>query len=138
MLYSSTKKSFLFANNPPIPVYYDILLSISLVWILSSEWINLMDLLRSDDSYRLGLSVLWGISALTLVIIGFWKSKRHLRVLAIILFAITLLKLFFYDIAHLNTIGKTIIFVSLGILLLIISFLYNRYRHQIFSGAEVK
>jgi hypothetical protein len=62
MLYSSTKKSFLFANNPPIPVYYDILLSISLVWILSSEWINVMDLLRSDDSYRLGLSFMGHIS----------------------------------------------------------------------------
>jgi uncharacterized membrane protein len=67
------------------------------------------------------------------VIIGIWKRKKHLRIAAIGLFAITLMKLFFYDLTHLDTIAKTIVFVSLGILLLIISFLYNKYRHLIYS-----
>jgi len=44
-----------------------------------------------------------------------------------------LLKLFFYDISHLNLISKAIVFISLGALLLIISFLYNRYKHAIFD-----
>jgi uncharacterized membrane protein len=52
------------------------------------------------------------------------------------LFGITLVKLFFYDIASLNTISKTIVFVSLGILLLIISFLYNKYKHIITEEYE--
>ena len=52
---------------------------------------------------------------------------------AIALFALTLVKLFFYDIAGLDTISKTVIFVSLGILLLIISFLYNKYKNLIFE-----
>lgn len=113
---------------------FEILLSASMVWIASSEWINIMDLLHFTQSYRLGLSILWGISALILVIMGIWKRKRHLRIGAIVLFGITLIKLFFYDISHLNTIGKTVVFVSLGILLLIISFLYNRYKHFIYPG----
>ena len=46
-----------------------------------------------------------------------------------VLFGITLVKLFLYDIATMTTIGKTIVFVLLGILLLIISFLYNKYKH---------
>ncbi|MDR2848905.1 MAG: DUF2339 domain-containing protein [Bacteroidales bacterium] len=49
------------------------------------------------------------------------------------LFGVTLIKLFLYDIAHLNGIAKTIVFVSLGILLLIISFLYNKYKHIIYD-----
>ena len=49
--------------------------------------------------------------------------------MAIALFAITLIKLAIYDISHLNTIAKTIVFVTLGVLLLIISFLYNKYKH---------
>jgi uncharacterized membrane protein len=56
---------------------------------------------------------------------------------AILLFTITLVKLFFYDISHLDTISKTIVFISLGILLLIISYLYIRYRNAIFEEEDV-
>jgi len=80
---------------------------------------------------KLGLSILWGIYSLLLIVVGFWKKIQHIRVMAFVLFGITLVKLFLYDIAHLNTISKTIVFVSLGVLLLIISFLYNKYKHII-------
>ena len=58
---------------------------------------------------------------------------KRLLFAAIVLFAVTLIKLFFYDIADLDTISKTVIFVTLGILLLIISFLYNKYKDLIFE-----
>lgn len=110
---------------------FDLLLHIIAVWIASSELINLMDLARSEQSYKLGLSILWGIYALLLIVLGIWKKKKYLRIGAIVLFGITLIKLFFYDISHLNTIAKTIVFVALGVLLLLISFLYNKYKHII-------
>jgi len=50
---------------------------------------------------------------------------------------LTLLKLFFYDIAELDTISKTVVFVSLGVLLLTISFLYNKYKDFIFEESEI-
>jgi uncharacterized membrane protein len=81
---------------------------------------------------------LWGLYSLTLIVLGIVKKKTHLRVGAIALFALTLVKLFFYDIADLDTISKTVVFVSLGILLLIISFLYNKYKDLIFEKVEVK
>jgi uncharacterized membrane protein len=95
-----------------------------------------MDIAYSSQSYKLGLSILWGIYALLLIVLGIGKKKKHLRIGAIVLFAVTLLKLFFYDISQLDTISKTIVFVSLGILLLIISFLYNKYRHLIAEENE--
>jgi uncharacterized membrane protein len=85
----------------------------------------------AENSYKLGLSILWGFYSLFLIVLGIWKNKKYLRIGAIILFSVTLLKLFLYDIAHLETIAKTVVFVSLGILLLIISFLYNKYKHVI-------
>lgn len=117
------------------PLFYDCLLHVSLLWIASSELINWLDLAHSSQSYKLGLSILWGIYALMLIVLGIWKKKRHLRLGAMALFGITLLKLFFYDIAHLDTIAKTIVFVSLGMLLLIISFLYNKYKNSISDEA---
>jgi uncharacterized membrane protein len=79
----------------------------------------------------MNLSILWGAYSLFLVVIGIWKRKKHLRITGIILFGVTLIKLFFYDIADLDTISKTIVFVSLGVLLLVISFLYTKYTKQI-------
>lgn len=110
---------------------FEILLYGSIIWIASSELLNWMDFAGYNESYKLGLSILWGLYSLLLIVLGIWKKKKHLRIGAIVLFSLTLLKLFFYDIASLNTISKTIVFVSLGILLLIISFLYNKYKHII-------
>lgn len=110
---------------------FDFLLHTSVLWIASSELINWMDIAESTQSYKLGLTILWGVYSLLLIALGIWKKKKYLRIGAISLFGLTLLKLFLYDISYLDTIAKTIVFVSLGILLLIISFLYNKYKHII-------
>ncbi len=115
---------------------FDILLHVTILWIVSSELIHWMDLAESTQSYKLGLSILWGVYSLVLIALGIWKKKKHLRIGAISLFGMTLIKLFFYDISHLDTIAKTIVFVSLGVLLLIISFLYNKYKHIISDEIE--
>lgn len=115
---------------------FDFLLHTSILWIASSELINWMDIAESTQSYKLGLSILWGIYSLFLIALGIWKKNKPLRIGAIALFGVTLVKLFFYDISHLNTIAKTIVFVSLGVLLLIISFLYNKYKHIISDESE--
>lgn len=126
--YTYIKQSFI---KYDFRMYFDFLFHGSILWIASAELINWMDLSGSNDSYKLGLSILWGVYSLLLISLGIWKKKKHLRIGAIALFAVTLIKLFVYDISHLDTIPKTIIFISLGILLLIISFLYNKYRHII-------
>ncbi|MCK5367836.1 MAG: DUF2339 domain-containing protein, partial [Cyclobacteriaceae bacterium] len=110
---------------------FGISLHISILWILSSELIHWLDMTGSTESYKLGLSILWGSYSLMMIVLGIWKNLKFLRIIAIIIFALTLVKLFFYDVSHLGTIQKTILFVSLGILLLIISFLYNKYKNII-------
>ncbi|WP_299606828.1 DUF2339 domain-containing protein [uncultured Aquimarina sp.] len=127
-LYTYARQRFL---NTSLIVLIDVVLQITIIWILSSELIHWLDIAGYTSSDKLGLSILWGIYSLFLIVMGFWKKIKHMRVMAFILFGITLVKLFLYDIAHLNTISKTIVFVSLGILLLIISFLYNKYKHII-------
>ncbi|GHT78016.1 membrane protein [Bacteroidia bacterium] len=113
-------------------------LHLAILWIASSELLNWCDIAGFDDyqSYKLGLSILWGIYSLWLIVLGILKRLKYLRIGAISLFGVTLVKLFFYDIAHLDGIAKTIIFLSLGILLLIISFLYNKYKHIIYEEKD--
>jgi len=114
--------------NKYLPIGLDLLIHGSILVVASFEVIHLMELAESAQSYKLGLSILWGIYALILIVLGLWKKKQHLRLFAIALFAITLIKLFFYDLTHLNTIAKTVVFLALGILLLLVSFLYAKYK----------
>ncbi|MEI6677916.1 MAG: DUF2339 domain-containing protein [Mariniphaga sp.] len=130
-IWHSIRQDFLKPFSLELKKAFDLLFYSSLLWIASSEMISWMDILMFSQSNKLGLSILWGAYALLLIALGIWKNKKHLRVGAIVLFAVTLVKLFFYDIADLDTIAKTIVFVSLGVILLIISFLYNKYKHLI-------
>ncbi len=101
--------------------------------VASCELLNLMGQLHIPDGTKLGLSILWGVYALSLIVIGIARDKKHLRIVAFVLLAVTLAKLFLYDIADLDTIPKTILFVTLGITLLVVSFLYNKYTAVMFK-----
>lgn len=101
--------------------------------VVSCELVNLMEQFHIGDSTKLGLSILWGVYALMMVVIGIARDKKHLRIAAFALLGVTLVKLFLYDIADLDTIPKTILFVTLGITLLVVSFLYNKYKRIIFN-----
>lgn len=126
--YKYLKQAFMQTN---FTTAFDLLFHTSVLWIASSELIHWLDITELAQSYKLGLSILWGMYSLLLIVLGIWKRKKTLRIGAIVLFGITLIKLFFYDISHLDTIAKTVVFVSLGVLLLIISFLYNKYKQNI-------
>ncbi|MDX2049542.1 MAG: DUF2339 domain-containing protein [Chitinophagaceae bacterium] len=104
--------------------------------LISNEFIHWMDLRGFDNQYKLSLSIIWGFYALFLIVAGIWKKRKHLRIGAIVLFAATLIKLFIYDLAGSNTITKTISFISLGVILLLVSYLYNRYKHVILMDDE--
>ena len=113
---------------------YSLILHTVILCILSSELITWIDYFGGDQVYKLGISLLWGSYSLILIILGIWKKLQHIRIGAIALFSATLLKVFFYDLQDMGTISKTIVFVTLGILLLIISFLYNKYKHIIWNN----
>ncbi|WP_158975904.1 DUF2339 domain-containing protein [Cellulophaga sp. L1A9] len=127
-LYLYSKQEYL---NLKIKKAFEIFLYLIAIWVLSSELLHWMDLAGSSGLYKMNLSILWGAYSLFMVVIGIWKRKKHIRISGISLFGLTLVKLFFYDIADLDTLSKTIVFVSLGLLLLLISFLYNKYTKQI-------
>lgn len=112
---------------------FDGALCVAVLIAASSELINLMAQYHIPSSYKFGLSVLWGVYALALIAVGIARYKKHLRIGAMVLLGVTLAKLFLYDVADLPTIPKTILFVSLGILMLIVSFLYTKYKFIIFD-----
>lgn len=77
------------------------------------------------------MSVAWAVLALVINIIGFRYKNRHLRIQGIVIFAITVLKVFLYDTRELDTLYRTISFVTLGAILLLVSFIYAKYKDKL-------
>jgi uncharacterized membrane protein len=115
-------------------VLFDIVLGVYSLILLSNELLYWIDYLTfTENPYKLGLSILWAAFATALIFIGIRLRKKHIRLFAIILLGVTLVKLFLYDITAMDTITKTVLFVSLGVLLLASSFLYNKFKSIIFD-----
>ena len=80
----------------------------------------------SELARQLTLSITWAAYALGLVAIGLRRDYRPVRVLAIALFAVTILKVFFVDLAELDRVSRMLSVIVLGVLLLTASYLYQR------------
>lgn len=81
-----------------------------------------------------GISILWSLFALGLILGGIHKSTGSLRFTGLGLFTVVGLKVFFFDLANLDQFYRIIAFILLGILILSGAFLYLKYR-QTFANA---
>ncbi|QKJ32370.1 DUF2339 domain-containing protein [Mucilaginibacter mali] len=77
---------------------------------------------------KTGLPVLWGLSSFAMMWLGMRHRHRTLRVISLSLFTLTLLKLFIFDIRDIPAAGKIVAFFCLGVLLLIVSFMYQKVK----------
>lgn len=77
-----------------------------------------------------GVSILWSLFALALLLRGIGRRARELRYLALGLFTIVAFKVFFVDLAHLSQFYRIIAFIILGGLVLSGSFLYLHFRES--------
>jgi len=135
-----SKNNKVFVN---IVLWTNIILS---VVILSNELDYIVLLVNQPDMeqvyslvravHRIGWPIMWGVFAFVLMIIGMKKNMKMLRIISISLFFFTLLKLFAVDVWDMSEGGRIAAFISLGILLLVISFLYQKLRKLIFEEEE--
>jgi uncharacterized membrane protein len=119
--------------------------AISFVLLLSVEiyQVNLWLNYQKDDwtwwenlNYKAGLSILWSICSFIMVWLGMQYKFRPLRIISLTLFTLTLVKLFTYDIRNIPPGGKIAAFILLGVLLLTVSFMYQRLKKIIIDDAE--
>ena len=120
-------------NTPVFSRAYATLLNVVLLTSICNEFIHWMDINGYTNQYKLGLSIICGLYALALIGFGIMKKQKHLRISAIVLLGATLAKLFFYGLVSLSTVSKTIVLIILGVILLIASFLYNKFKHSLFG-----
>lgn len=141
------------AENSPIyntKILNSILLTIAATYVLSTELVlHVLQMVVhpiaqsiNDYSYtkyaeyektkshvfKIGFPILWGLLAFVYLFIGMKKQNKTLRIAALALIGITLFKLFVFDIRDASEAGKIIAFIILGVVLLIISFMYQKIK----------
>jgi uncharacterized membrane protein len=84
-----------------------------------------------SEQKELATSVAWIFLSLIYFGIGIWKKIRVYRFISIVLFGISILKVFLFDLSNLETIYRIISFIFLGAILILISFLYQKYKDVI-------
>jgi uncharacterized membrane protein len=137
LLWLGRKAFSLLNTDPALRNLHIVITQITVLTIISFEYLQWMNLIgTSINEYKFGLSIIWSVYALALVVMGINKKKKYWRLTGIFFFIVTLIKLFVYDLSQATTISKTISFLSLGAILLLVSYLYNRYKQVILEEDE--
>jgi uncharacterized membrane protein len=119
-------------------VMFTWLISFAVILFLSLELSLLSNLLFYSKTYsvdrietvyiKTGLPILWGLLSFALMWLGMKHKLKVMRIASLTLFSITLLKLFLFDINNIPVAGKIAAFFCLGVILLIISFMYQKVK----------
>ena len=92
-----------------------------------------------SDAYVQGfrqwaVSIVWGCYGLSLLVSGLNFAKKELRMVGLILFAITIFKIFFVDLAASDVLFRLIAFALVGIVLLLAAYAYLRKQDAFKKG----
>lgn len=108
------------------------------LYILSSEIVQIWVTISNQQGFdwrgnrqhavKVALPILWSLSSLMLMLIGMRKKIKLFRIISLSLFSLTIIKLFFYDISNMGQGGKIAAFIILGVILLLVSFMYQKIK----------
>ncbi|MEI9955848.1 MAG: DUF2339 domain-containing protein [Ferruginibacter sp.] len=85
---------------------------------------------------RTGLPILWGLCSFAFMWLGMHYKDRTLRIISLSLFTLTLLKLLYSISGILVPVEKIAAFFCLGVLLLVVSFMYQRLKKIIIDDEK--
>ena len=89
------------------------------------------DLANLKLAQQLSISVVWTIYGGAMLTVGIARRSKLLRVMALLLLGLTIFKVFLFDLSSLEKLYRIISFIVLGLILLTVSFLYQRYRQRV-------
>ena len=101
-----------------------------------AEALTLSVLFVSIEYSGLTITMLWTLIAVIVFVIGIITKTTWPRLAAIILIGFTLLKLILLDSISFTAIQKIIAYITIGTLLLILSFFYQKFKQVLFNSDE--
>lgn len=106
----------------------DIVAAAAIIWLVAAEINNTFHLYDLQvKRYRMFVTLWFTVSSVVLFVLGLKYKLKHLRIFGFIMTGVTILKLFFIDIWETELIVKAVVFVAIGLLFLLISYIYSKY-----------
>ncbi len=100
--------------------------SLVLLWVLSLELTQWSILSGFGAGYKILLTLLWVAFSIGMIYRGLTHNSALLRITAMAILGISMVKLFFFDLTRLSTITKVVVFMLIGGLLLVGAYFYQR------------
>ena len=85
------------------------------------------------DEFNAGLSIALGIAGFVQMSLGMRLHQKVLRIISLFTLGIVLVKLVLVDLWAMPTVGKIVVFIMLGVILLVLSFLYQKLKDVLFK-----
>ena len=119
-------------NTPPIlaalgTVMAFLLLNIEIADYFSAPGSTLTFQFSGNFARDMTYSIAWALFALVLLIVGIFKNNSATRYTAMGLLCVTLLKLFFHDLAQLGQLYRIAAFICVAIIAMLASFAYQKF-----------
>jgi uncharacterized membrane protein len=113
----------------PVSLYGGLVLGLVLVTLEVRQCFhrNFLDKEPIVDMENYAYSAAWILFALLLLAVGIAKGIKAPRVASLVVILLAVAKVFIYDLRHLEDLYRVGSFLALGISLLLISFLYQRF-----------
>ncbi|WP_315339336.1 DUF2339 domain-containing protein [Hoylesella oralis] len=108
--------------------YFSVLAT--LVWVSAAKFLLLS---LGSYSFSAGFSLSLGTAAFILMCLGMRIHSKPIRIVSLAEFGIVLAKLVLIDVWTMQAVGKIIVFISLGVILLTLSFLYQKLKNVLFG-----
>jgi uncharacterized membrane protein len=116
------------------------------LWVLSDELLSIVLFQHTSSTealldaqkqvMKIGFTILWVAYSSLCIAWGIFKKRKLFRFAGFGIFAIALVKIFIFDISYASTLSKIIVFFSVALLFLIVSFAYQRYKDIILAPDE--
>lgn len=111
-------------SSHPVPTSFFGLMGLALLFIFMSLETNNLLYWKLPDFQTSGISILWAMFAITYIAGGIGYSIQTLRYTGLFLFFVVVGKIFFIDLAHTQTLYRVIVFLFIGLIFLVGSFVY--------------
>jgi len=85
---------------------------------------------------QLAFSVVWALYAIGMVVAGALRAYRPVRLMALAILLGTILKVFLFDLSFLENPYRILSFLALGLILVGVSYVYQRYKGVLFGDEE--
>jgi uncharacterized membrane protein len=107
------------------------------IWTASAQQPGFASYEIVERARKVAMPIIWSICSLSLMLLGMRRKMKIFRIISLSLFSLTIAKLFLYDISNVGQGGKIAAFIILGIILLVVSFMYQKIK-GLFTDEESK